>query len=318
MRQLKLSLMGLAACAALLTASGAGAASPAAAKPEIAQLIAGEVVPIWPGAAPGTEDWTGPETDTPMKIPGLPTYHMVSNVTTPTLTVVRPAAGKANGVGVIVIPGGGFQNLAVTHEGEYVARWLTERGFTAFVLKYRVRPSAGFRIPADIRRHPERFAEFEGLLESGRKLALADGVQAMRFLRANAGRFGVAPDRLGMIGFSAGAITTMGVVMSSDPADRPNFAAPIYGAMPKGAPPVDGPALFIAATQDDNAVPAGKSVEIYSAWSAANLPAELHIYQKGGHGFGMVKHNSEVDGWADAFEGWLKENRWLATPAKPK
>jgi acetyl esterase/lipase len=316
MRQLRFCLLGLAACAALLAASGAGAATPAAPAP--AQASAAEVVPIWPGAAPGTEDWSGPETDSPLKIPGLPTYHMISNVTTPTLTVIRPAADKANGVGVIVIPGGGFQNLAYTHEGEYVARWLAERGFTAFILKYRVRPSPGFKIPADIRRHPERFAEFETLLEPGRKLALVDGVQAMRFLRANASRFGIAQDRIGMIGFSAGAITTMGVAMSSDPADRPNFAAPIYGAMPKGAPPKDGPALFIAATQDDAAVPAGKSVEIYSAWSAANLPAELHIYQKGGHGFGMVKHNAAVDGWADAFEAWLKENRWLARPSKAR
>jgi acetyl esterase/lipase len=276
-----------------------------------------EVIRIWPGAPPGTEDWTGPETDTPLELPGAPPLHLISNVTIPTLTVVAPAAGTANGTAIIVCPGGGFQNLAITHEGEMVARWLADRGITAFILKYRVRPSNSFRIPVDARHHPERFEEFAKALEGGRQIAIADGTQALRFLRANAGRFGIAPDRIGMMGFSAGAMTTMGVVLNSQPADRPNFAAPIYGAMEDTTPPKDGPPLFIAATQDDYPVPVVKSVALFSKWTAADLRAELHIYERGGHGFGMVKHNLPVDEWTNAFEAWLKADGWMGRVKAP-
>lgn len=269
-----------------------------------------EVVQIWPGAAPGTEDWTGPEVDRPLPLRVEPPLHTVTNITAPTLTVVRPAPGKANGTAVIVCPGGGFQNLAITHEGTLVAQWLADRGITAFVLKYRVRPSGTFRIPADVRHHPERFTELAGTLEPGRRIAVADGIQAVHFLRAHTANFGITLDRVGIMGFSAGAMTTMGVVMDSEPADRPNFAAPIYGAMEEKAPQKDGPPLFIVAAQDDPLVPAIKSVAIFSSWTAADLPAELHIYERGGHGFGMLSRNQTVDNWPAAFEAWLKAHGW--------
>lgn len=276
-----------------------------------------EVVKIWPGPPPGTEDWTGPEVDHPMKLPGYPPISMVTNVTTPTLAVYRPAPGTANGTAVIVVPGGGFQTLAVTHEGQMVAQWLVDRGITAFVLKYRVRPIPGFKMPADLQKHPERFGDFARTFDSGRPVAIADGTQAVRFLRANAARFAIAPDRIGMIGFSAGAITTIGVATNPAAADRPNFAAPIYGAMLDRVAPVGGPPLFIAVTQDDNAVPAGESINVYNRWSAANLPAELHVYEVGGHGFGMMKKNKPVDGWADAFAAWMRSHGWMAAAKAP-
>ena len=277
-----------------------------------------EVVPIWPGPPPGTEAWAGPETTNSFKLPGGQQIVMIGNVTTPTLTAYRPAPRTANGTAVIVCPGGGFQNLAILHEGEMVARWLTDRGVTAFVLKYRVRMIPGFKMPADLRTHPERFAEFARSFDSGRPIAIADGIQAMRFLRANASRFGIAPDRIGMMGFSAGAITTLGVILDGTPADRPNFAAPIYGAMIEDkAPPQNAPPLFIAVTQDDNAIPVGQSVDIFSRWTAANLPAELHVYDRGGHGFGMTKHNQPVDDWTVAFEAWLKSHGWIGGTKAP-
>src|SRR5437868_1985045 len=136
-----------------------------------------EVVKIWPGPAPGTEDSTGPETDTPLRLPGAAPISMVSNVTVPTLTVYRPAPGTANGTAVIVVPGGGFQTLAVTHEGDMVARWLAERGITAFMLKYRVRVIPGYRMPGNLREHPELFASFAHSFEPGRARAYADGTQ---------------------------------------------------------------------------------------------------------------------------------------------
>lgn len=284
----------------------------AAARGEAAPSAGPEIVTIWPGAAPGTEDWTGPEVQSPLPLPYVQPLYTVTNITTPTLTVFRPAAGTANGTAIVVCPGGGFQNLAITHEGMLVGQWLADRGITAFVLKYRVRPSPGFRIPPDIRHHPERFADFARTMESGRQVAVADGIQTMRYLRANAAKFAIAPDRIGIMGFSAGAMTTMGVVMDSEPADRPNFAAPIYGAMEKMDPPKNGPPLFIAATQDDPAVPVTESVAIFSSWTAADLKAELHLYERGGHGFGMVPRHQPVDNWTAAFEAWLKAHGWIA------
>lgn len=279
-----------------------------------------EVIALWPGAAPGTEDWTGPETVQTYPIPGDP-IRMVGNVTRPTLTVFRPSPEKANGTAMIVAPGGGFVNLAMDHEGYQVAQWLAERGVTAFILKYRVRPNPNFRMPGNLRKNPELFVQFKQSFAAGIPIAVADATQAIRQLRANAAHYGIAADRIGMIGFSAGAITTMGTVMNDAAADRPNFAAPIYGAMDDKAPPAGGPPLFIAVTQDDPAVPATESLKIYSSWTAADLSAELHVYERGGHGFGMRRQNKPVDGWTGAFEAWLKSHGWLdrpaaATPAK--
>lgn len=289
--------------------------SPAAAK------LAGEpeIIRIWPSQPPGTEDWAGDEKNTPIKIPGEPPLSMITNVTMPTLAVYRPAAGKANGTAMIVVPGGGFQMLAMDHEGYDVARWLTERGVTAFVLKYRVRAIPGFKMPADLRKHPERFREFAASFDQGRPFAIADGLQAMRYVRTNAKSLGIGADRIGMIGFSAGAITTMGVILNSTTAERPNFAAPIYGAMIEDkVPPPDGPPLFLVVTQDDNAVPAEQSVQIYNRWAAAGLPAELHIYERGGHGFGMRKLKEPVGQWTTAFEAWLASHGWAGTTGKAK
>lgn len=299
------AFLGIAVLLTVATARGA------------ADSFAPEILPIWPGAAPGTEDWTGPEVVTPLPLPYSEPLHTVTNIITPTLTVFRPAAGTANGTAVIVCPGGGFQNLAIDHEGLLVAKWLADRGVTAFVLKYRVRTSPGFRIPADIRHHPERFADFAHSMEAGRQIAVADGIQAVHYLRANAAKFAIATDRIGIMGFSAGGMTTMGAVMDSEPADRPNFAAPIYGAMEKADPPKNGPPLFIAATQDDPAVPVTESVAIFLSWTAADLRAELHLYERGGHGFGMVPRHQTVDNWTGAFEAWLRAHNWIAGSGKP-
>lgn len=276
-----------------------------------------DVVSIWPGPAPGTQNWTGPETDKPLRIPGMPLLHLISNVTKPTLTVVQPAPGKATGNAMIVIPGGGFQYLAITHEGDMVARWLADRGITAFILKYRVRETSNLQLPADARHHPEQFDKLADQFAAGRQLAVVDALQAIRFLRANADRFAIKPDHIGMMGFSAGAITTTGVILNGQPADEPNIAAPIYGAMEDKAPPETAPPLFIAATQDDRTVPVSKSIEIFSRWTAADRPAELHVYERGGHGFGMMTHHLPVDDWTEAFEAWLKMYGWINPVKKP-
>ncbi len=279
-----------------------------------AQPTQPEVVNIWPGQAPGTSEWTGPEFRQPITLPGVGTFEMVTNVTTPTLTVYRPAPGKANGSAVIVCPGGSFQILAWDMEGTEVAQWLADRGITAFVLKYRVRGAGSPPPKTDGRPDVSAFDRSLSAFRPGWDIATADGRQAVRFLRTNAARFGIAEDRIGMMGFSAGAMTTMRVAMGNDPVSRPNFATSIYGAAEDVPPPSDAPPLFIAAAQDDMAVPVAKSLSLYAQWNAANLPAELHVYERGGHGFGMRRHETTVDGWPTAFELWLKVQGWIVGP----
>jgi acetyl esterase/lipase len=276
---------------------------------------ADETVRLWPGAAPGTEDWKVEERmlKVPVKDAGMLT--LVTDVTVPTLTVVRPDPAQSNGTAVIVCPGGGFQFLSWESEGMEVARWLAGRGVTAFVLKYRV------RMANDGGTGKEGPTTFEAALKAGEpkiNIARADAIQAIRHLRANADQYGIARDRIGLMGFSAGAMTTMSVVLKGDAADWPNFIAPVYGAMEDAPVPKDAPPLFIVHTQADAMVPAAQATRMFDAWTAAGRPAELHLYQAGPHGFGMRKVGSPVDGWTDAFEGWLRAGHLLERQAAPE
>jgi len=271
-----------------------------------------EVVKIWPGQPPGTGDWSTPETATDVNVPDAGrVVHTIRNVTEPSLTIVRPQPGHGTATGVIVLPGGAFGALAWDLEGTEVARWLADRGITAFVLKYRVHDQDPSTIPriGQILANPSaevRFDEFMRLLEPRRQIAVNDAMQAVRLVRSNAEKYGVSATRIGMMGFSAGAITTMGAVLEGNAAARPDFAAPIYGAMPSaGTPPKDGPPVFIAAAADDHTVAASRSIAIFQAWQGAGIPAELHVYETGGHGFGLGKPGTASATWTEAFEAWL-------------
>lgn len=282
-----------------------------------------EVVRVWPAEAPGTSTWTKPEqaSDTHVADAGR-VVHLINNVTVPTLTVFRPSAGGATGAGMVVLPGGGFGALAWDLEGTEVARWLAERGITAFVLKYRVYEADESKLQ-DIRKalaltsSAQRFDAFLSVVDARRRIATDDALQAVRVVRSHAAAYGVVPDRIGMMGFSAGAITTMGAALADDAAARPNFVAPIYGALATGmAAPKDGPRLFIAAASDDNTVPVDRSTAIFRAWQDAGLPAELHIYESGGHGFGLGKPNTASIAWTEAFEHWLVSHGFAVARGK--
>lgn len=302
-----IALNKLAIVAAMLVV-----AVPAVARP--AREPQAEVVRLWPGAAPGTPEWTGPETERADPANPFGPIIVKTNISDPTLTVVRPARGKANGTAMIVLPGGGFGILAWDIEGTEVARYLADRGITAFVLKYRV----GGRKPVPGQKPPANLAEMLEAIKPGRKFAVDDAAQAMRLVRRDAARYGIRPDRVGMMGFSAGAITTVGLILEGGADTRPDFAAPIYGMTMMDAPkvPANAPPIFIAAAQDDPLAPG--SLEIYNLWNAAKRPAELHIYDKGGHGFGMRAKNLPVGNWPAAFDAWLIRNGYLPTPAKPQ
>jgi acetyl esterase/lipase len=145
------------------------------------------------------------------------------------------------------------------------------------------------------------------------EFAVADGAQAVRLVRQRAAEWGIAPDRIGLMGFSAGGMLTMGVVMNNDAASRPNFAAPIYGGATNGQTvAANAPPLFIAVAGDDP-VASVSSAKLYLEWKAAGRSAELHIYSQGGHGFGMIKHSLPVDGWVERFGEWLQIQGLLKT-----
>jgi acetyl esterase/lipase len=250
-----------------------------------------QTVNIWPGAAPGSENWTQKE----RTIENTPVGTVIFNVVTPTLTAYLPERSKATGTGVIIAPGGAFVALAISLESNDVARWLQARGIAAFVLKYRIMEKRGEGIPANM-----------DMDEAG-KYGIADGIQALKVVRQHAAEWGVAPDRVGFMGFSAGAMVTSGTLLQQDASLRPNFAAMIYGGpfgrMP--AIPAKLPPMFMAWAQDDP-VALDPIVKFYGALRSAGHKPEVHIFSGGGHGFGMQKHGTSSDHWIDEFYYWLE------------
>lgn len=261
------------------------------------------VIPLWPDGAPGSEDWTQQEQDSTLSS-GL---KVVRNVARPTLTAYLPDPAVASGTAIVVCPGGAFHFLADEHEGTDVARWLVERGIAAFILRYRVVPTA----PDDAafqRQYQERMADRAKLMEltrEARRMGVADGLQAMRLVRRRAAEFGVAPDRIGIMGFSAGGYVTLGVATQYDAASRPDFAAPIYAAPLQSDIPADAPPLFVALASDDEMAVRG-SLPLYSAWREAGHSVEMHVFARGGHGFGMLHKGLPSDRWIETFGAWLE------------
>ena len=258
------------------------------------------IILLWPDGAPGSETWTQVETASTL----TPDTQLICNVTQPTLTVYQPTPDCANGTSVIICPGGAFHILAIDHEGEAVARWLAARGVTAFVLKYRLLPTDDnfAKALADI--FVDRQRTMQRLLPI-RPFALADGLQALRLVRQQAAAWCLDPHKIGMLGFSAGGRLLATVLQGYDAESRPDFAGFIYGGLWEEFPaPSDAPPLFIAAA-DDDAWSAPLCVRLYQRWKAGGHPAELHIYAKGGHGFGMKQQGLPTDRWIDRFGEWL-------------
>ena len=280
----------------------------ASASPDPAKLAeASAETPLWPDGAPGTSDWKGREfTMSGSAIGG--TMRMITNTTIPSLTMVAPPPDKRNGTAVIVAPGGGFQVLAWDIEGLEIARWLADRGITAFVLKYRVRPTPP---PPPRAKAALDTAEAAHKFDKPLGLARADGAQAVRLVRRDAAKLGIDPQRIGMMGFSAGAMTTVGVATNQDVSTRPNFAVSVYGSLTGETVDKTAPPVFIVAAADDNVLAPIKSVEMFEAWQKAGRPAELHLYERGHHGFGMRKQSLPVDHWSDDLERWLKQHGYL-------
>ncbi len=261
------------------------------------------VISLYNGTAPGSENWNWKEQEIHVDYGTV-----IMAVSHPTITVFAPA--NPNGTAVIIAPGGAFHALAFDHEGTEVASRLNAKGITAFVLKY--------RLVYDDPAHPENaignlmrtgnFRTLDSLNKPVIPLALQDGLEAMKYVRRHAAEYTIDPAKIGFMGFSAGGTLTMSVVYNATDESRPNFVAPIYPyetAIIGSAVPTATTPIFIAAASDDDLGLATHSVHIYLKWLEAKQPAELHMYEKGGHGFGTATKHLPVDSWMDRFTDWL-------------
>jgi len=274
-----------------------------------------KVIPLYPGAAPGSESWNWDEQRLDSNLWHTP---VVYNVTHPSLTVFEPRKNNNGGTAVIICPGGGFQALSIKSEGTDVAQWLSDRGLTAFVLKYRVMHTLTNDPTEEQRTKPVKQME-----EDARKvipLGIADTRNAIAYVREHASEYGIAPDRIVIMGFSAGGTMAASSAYNYTPGNRPDYVAPIYAYMPpelQGTIPADAPPLFLAAASDDGFGLAPHSIDLYNKWLASKHSAELHLYAKGNHGFGMKRQGIPTDYWIDRFNEWLGLEG-LLTPLDPK
>lgn len=272
----------------------------------------GQEIKLWSNGAPGSEGITADEVSTPSNNPkyaGMPGNFKVTHY--PSLYVFLPPKEKANGTAMVVAPGGGHTQLVIDKEGWEVADWLNERGIAAFVLKYRLAKAPGvkYTLPVEV---------------------YADAARAIRMVRSRAEEWRVNPSKIGFIGFSAGGEVAgmvetrfdAGKPDSPDPIERvssrPDFDALIYPWYRPGANRPDQPALFpvpkdappvFMVCADDDRSHVEPTVKFYLELEAAHIPAEMHIYAYGGHGFGLrpTKKEAPVMKWPARLEEWMTE-----------
>ena len=267
-----------------------------------------DVIPLYSGTAPGSKAADYPEKEYFSKVWNT---EIVTNVTRPTLTVFKPSPELKNGTAIVVCPGGGFMALSIASEGTDVAKYLAAKGVTAFVLKYRL-AHTGEDAAAEFGALFADKKKFEETVKDVEPMAVADGLAAVAYVRKHASEWGISPDKVGIVGFSAGGAVTAGVAFNYTQEGRPAFVAPIYGAVLKDQPvPSDAPPMFIAAATDDSLGLAPESIALYQKWAAAKKSVELHMYAKGGHGFGMRQQNIPTDHWIDRFAEWLQLEGFL-------
>lgn len=222
----------------------------------------------------------------------------ITNVSQPTVTVYLPPKEQATGTAIVICPGGGYQHLAIDKEGHDIARWLNTIGVAGIVLKYRLPGSMRGTSQADIHQVADKI-----------HVALEDAEAAMRLTRENAAKWNLKPNAIGLMGFSAGGHLAAMMGMVSPPASLPDFLVLGYPAIPAGIQVTSStPRTFLVAADDDPTVNAAENAgRFFAALKAAKVPAELHIYSSGGHGFGIVKSGKTSAAWPGAFVAWLKE-----------
>jgi endo-1,4-beta-xylanase len=295
----------LAAVFALMLAACQSNAQPAPAAPSApapSETRADEIL-LWPNGAPGSEGKTNEEM---VRIAAPGGDHVISHVHKPSIRVYLPSPDKATGAAVIVVPGGGHSELWIDHEGYNVARWLSEHGVAAFVLKYRLarETNSTYTVDGD---------------------EMADMRRSIRLVRSRAAEWGIQTDRLGVVGFSAGGELAYKAAMSfdsgvpdaPDPIDRqsskPDFQGLIYPGNSKGiVPAANSPPVFLACGNNDRPDISQGLATVYLKFKQVNVPAELHIYAGVGHGFGLRPTTTgPVAKWIDRYYEWLGERGFL-------
>jgi acetyl esterase/lipase len=273
------------------------------------------VIPLWPNGAPNARTDQGPETDITTPSDGQPGGRRVTrltNVTAPTLTLYLPSQANSTGVAVVVFPGGGYRVLALDLEGTEVCEWLNRVGVAAVLVKYRVPESP------DVPRY---------------LAPLQDAQRAVALVRSHASEWKLDPQHIGVLGFSAGGHLSATLLQHFaqrayprvDAADdlncRPDFAVLVYPAYlsvedkgeqiaPEVEPKPGTPPLFLVQAEDDKAFIQG-TLLYYRSLVSATVPAELHIYETGGHGYGLRPTSAPVTGWPHLVEAWLRLHRLI-------
>lgn len=259
-------------------------------------------IPLWPNGAPGSEGRTEKEVITKSGSGEISVW----SIHNPSLTPYLPPKDKATGTAMLVIPGGGHRVLAITHEGYNVAEWLSEHGIAAFVLKHRLARETNSTYKIEVE-------------------SLADTARAMRLIRSRAGEWGIDPKRVGAIGFSAGGelVNLVCARFDEGKADatdvierqpcRPNFQGLIYPGRSGDIQPTNGfPPVFLACSYTDRKDISEGLAETYLRFKRAGVPAELHIYSTGGHGFGLrTKNTKPVGAWVTRFDEWMVDSEFV-------
>ncbi len=236
---------------------------------------------------------------------------VITNVSKPVLEVYRPA--KVNGVSVVIAPGGALYAHSIESEGRLVAKWLAEKGITAFVLKYRLIPTDGDGVK-QLAKDGEKEGSVAEKVSKVLPYSIKDALAAIEYVRKAAGTYGLDTARIGLIGFSAGGAVAMGVAYDHQTENRPDFLVPVYAwtdvfevqSAPKKAPP-----MFVVCATDDPLGLAGGSVEIYNSWLESGTSVAMQMYSQGGHGFGMRKQGLPSDNWIERFYEWMLAEKLL-------
>ena len=267
-----------------------------------------KTISLYEGKAPGSETWNWTEGEV---LAGPPMNAMIAyNVTNPSLVVYEPET--ANGVAVILVPGGSYHVLNVEHEGSKIAQHLNKKGITVFLFKYRLTQSFTndpWEEMMEARKDSEKLRE---KMKQPRMMAIADLNRAISMVRKHASDYKVDKDKIGIMGFSAGGFLVANVAYNFTPDARPDFIAPIYSvitSIEKRTVQTDAPPLFITAATDDSLAMVSNSVELYTDWIKAKKSAELHLYAKGGHGL----RGSTATTWIDRFVEWLHAQGFMNT-----
>ena len=245
---------------------------------------------------------------------------LISNVSTPTLQIFRPAPSVNTGTSVVIAPGGGLRVLSINSEGVDVAKWLNTKGITAFVLKYRLLPENDGGLPNESEDNQNASSVMTKKVAKVLELATSDGLNAMSYVRSNAKVLGIDPNKIGFMGFSAGGAVTLGVTFNYTKTNRPNFIVPVYPWMTvlgNYSVPQDAPPMLIICASDDQYDLAHESVDLYSAWSKSGKSAALHMYSRGGHGFGMKTQDLPSDNWISRFYEWSLAEKIVVPSQKP-